>query len=131
MIRQQKMGARAEYRQQESLRVNNSSSLSAKFPHLKSLTVDFTCYNSEGGNRTSEIKYTVNLEHAKSVFRFDCPNTECVRGDFDLSEELTRAVATRRTTATGEVTCHGWQSKTTIGTVQCRSILRYKFSLGY
>ena len=131
LMRQQKVGARAEFRQQESQRVNDSSSLAEKFPQLRSLTVDLAYYSAEGGARSSEIKYTVNLANAKSVFRFDCPNSECVRGDFDLSDELTRAVATRRTTATGEKCCQGWLSKTTIGTIQCRNILRYKLSLGY
>jgi hypothetical protein len=65
------------------------------------------------------------------VFRFDCLNSECIRGDFDLSQELTNAVAARRTTATGEKCCQGWRSKTTIDTVHCHNILRYKLSLGY
>ena len=73
----------------------------------------------------------VNLANAKSVFRFDCLNNECVRGDFDLSEDLANAIAAHRTSAVGEMCCQGWRSKTTIGTVQCHNILRYTLSLGY
>ena len=36
-----------------------------------------------------------DLEHAKSVFRFDCLNQECVGGGFDLSDLLAQAVAKR------------------------------------
>ena len=41
------------------------------------------------------------------------------------------AVAVRRTSVSGEKRCAGWLSKSTIGTVQCQNILRYKFNLGY
>ena len=130
-MRHHKIGARAEYRQQEGQRIKESSPLGEKFRQLKSLTVDLAFFDSDGVTRSSQIKYTVNLDNAKSVFRFDCLNTECVRGDFDLSERLAEAVATRQTTATGEMCCQGWRSKTTIDTVHCHNILRYKLSLGY
>ena len=99
----QKVGARAEYRQQQGQRVRDSGSLADKFPELKSLTVELTYYDSEGVTRSSQIKYTVNLTNAKSLFRFDCQNDQCVRGDFDLSDELTSAVAGHLTTVTGEM----------------------------
>jgi len=127
----QRIGPRAEYRQQEGQRVNDSVSLSAKFGQLKSLTMELAYYDPEGVNKSSQLKYMVNLANAKSVFRFNCPNNECVGGDFDLSEELAKAVAAHRTTASGEVCCQGWRSKTSIDTVRCGNILRYKLTLGY
>jgi hypothetical protein len=127
----QRLGARSEYRQLEGQRVKDSAFLSDTFRKLKSLTVELAYYDPEGVNKTSQIKYEVNLEGAKSVFRFNCPNDECIRGDFDLSNELAKAVAGRRTTVTGEMVCQGWRSKTTINTVRCHNILRYKLSLGY
>lgn len=128
---QQRLGARAEYRQEESQRVKDSPSLATKFRKLKSLTVVLKYYNPEGLTKTSEIKYEVNIENAKSVFRFSCPNDECVRGDFDLTKELTDAVAAHRRTVSGKMICEGWRSKTTIDTVHCNNILQYQFSLGY
>ena len=127
----QKLGARAEYRQQESLRIQESASLAAKFPQLTSLAVDLTYFNPEGVSKSSHIKYTVNLANAKSVFSFSCPNTECVRGDFDLSDDLAGAIAARQTTVTGEARCHGWRSKTTIDTLPCHNLLRYTLKLAY
>jgi hypothetical protein len=126
-----RIGARAEYRQQEDQRIKESVSLSDKFRELKSLTVELSYFSPEGTNRSTQIKYTVNLDHAKSVFRFDCLNSECVRGDFDLSKDLANAVSAHRTIATGEVCCQGWLSKTTIDRTHCHNILRYKLSLGY
>jgi hypothetical protein len=130
-MRQQKFTPRADYRQAEGLRTRESISLAEKFPNLKSLTVEFGYFSPEGLSRNSQIKYTVNPEHAKSVFRLDCPNNECVAGDFDLSEALAQAVAAREAVVTGEMCCQGWLSKTTIDRLHCHNILRYKLSLEY
>ena len=128
---QHKTSLREEYRQREKLRINTSPSLAEKFGELKALAVDLEYYDAGGLRKTSEIKYTVNLAHAKSVFSFMCTNSECVGGDFDLSEKLARAVGARLATATGEIACSGWQSKTTIDSVHCGNVLRYRLKLGY
>ena len=128
---QQRLGARAEYRQQEGQRVKDSATLTDTFKKLKSLTVDLAYYDPEGVTKSSQIRYEVNLDNVKSVFRFNCPNNECIRGDFDLSEALAKAVAEHRKTASGEMVCQGWRSRTTIDTVRCHNVLRYKLSLGY
>ena len=130
-MRFQKPSPRADYRQQESQRTNESASLSEKFRELKSLTVELDYFSPEGVTRNSQIKCTVNPDHAKSVFRFDCANNECVGGDFDLSEALARAVAARQATATGEMCCQGWLNRTTIDRLHCHNILRYKLTLEY
>jgi hypothetical protein len=130
-MRPHKFTPRADYRQQESQRTNESVTLSEKFRQLKSLTVEFGYFSPEGVTRNRQIKYTVNPDHAKSVFRLDCANHECVRGDYDLSETLAKAVATRQTTVTGEMCCQGWLNKTTIDRIRCHHILRYKLSLAY
>jgi hypothetical protein len=126
-----KFTPRADYRLQESQRTHESVSLSEKFQELKSLTVEFGYFSPEGVTRNRQIKYTVNPEFAKSVFRLDCNNSECVRGDYDLSEALAKAVAARQVKVTGEMCCQGWLSKTTIDSIHCHNILRYKLSLAY
>lgn len=127
----QKFTPRADYRLSESQRAKDSISLSEKFRDLKSLTVEFAHFNPEGVSRNSQIKYTVNPDYAKSVFRLDCPNHECIGGDYDLSDALARAVATRQTLVTGEMCCQGWLSKTTIDRLRCHNIMRYKLTLEY
>jgi hypothetical protein len=127
----QKFGARAEYRLQEGLRVKDSASLAQKFQKLKSLKVQFTYHNTDGAAQSGEVKYDVNIANAKSVFRLNCPNAECVRGDFDLTEELADAVAAKQKKVSGELICKGWRSRTTIDTVRCENVLRYKLMLGY
>src|SRR6266404_6961206 len=131
MMRRQKSTPRADYRRQERQRSDESISLSEKFRHLKSLTVELAYFSPEGVSRNSQLKYTANPNFAKSVFRFDCLNGECVAGDFDLSAALAKAVAARQATASGEMCCQGWLSKTTIDQVHCHNILRYQLVLEY
>jgi len=130
-MRPQKFTPRADYRLQESQRTKEAATLAEAYTELKSLTVEFAHFNPEGVSRNSEVKYTVNPAFAKSVFRLDCPNHECVRGDFDLSNALAEAIARRQTDVSGELCCQGWLSKTTIDRVQCRNILRYNLRLAY
>ena len=131
MTRHHKVDERMEYRRQEAQRISDSVCLEGRFPGLKSLSVVLTCLDPGGVTKKSELKYTVNLTKAKSVFRFLCPNDTCIGGDFDLSEELATVVAEHGETASGEVRCQGWQSKTTVGEVHCHHMLRYRLSLGY
>lgn len=124
-------GPRFEYREQESQRVKDSPVLTDKFPDLKSLTLDLGYYNSAGTTKNSQIKFTPNLQNARSVLRVDCPNHGCIRGDFDLTEALAKAIAEHSTTVSGEMCCQGWQSKTTVDTVPCHNILRFTLKLAY
>ncbi len=124
-----KISARNEFRQQESQRIMESGSLSVRFPKLKSLKAELTYHPPTGFGQSAQIKYAVNLEHAKSIFRFDCLNKECIGGGFDLSELLAQAVAKRSKTLTGELHCQGWRDKDSVKTVYCRNILRYKLNL--
>jgi hypothetical protein len=120
-----------DYRREESQRDQDSATLAETFRDLKSLTLDLAYFSPEKFTRNSQIKYTVNLAHAKSRFRFNCPNERCVGGDFDLSTELAKAVATRQGTVSGEAICQGWLCQTTIGQQHCHQILRYKLSADY
>ncbi|TAL00734.1 MAG: hypothetical protein EPO07_09320 [Verrucomicrobia bacterium] len=131
MTHHQKTSPRGIYLLQENQRVLESVSLSAKFRTLKSLTVELEYFDPEGLARSSHIKYTVNLDHAKSVFRFPCHNAECVGGDFDLSRVLADTVAARRTSTAGEICCQGWRSKATMDVTHCHNLLRFKFRLVY
>ena len=128
---QQKHGPRAEYRQEEGQRVKESATLGEAFQKLKRLTVSLEYSDPAGLSKSKQVKYEVNLANAKSVFRFSCLNDECIRGDFDLSDELAKAVAERRSSVSGELVCQGWRSRTTIDSVHCHNVLRYTLSLGY
>jgi hypothetical protein len=131
MVISSKAGPRSEYLLQESLRVKASPSLAAAYPALKTLTVDLDYRDPDRIGRSSQIKYTVQLDKAKSVFRIGCQNPECVRGDFDLSAILARAVADRKTNVSQELRCAGWRNRATIDTVPCGRLLKVTLTLGY
>ena len=130
-MQQKRFGARAEYREPERQRVKDSSTLAEAFQKLKSLTVEFEHYDPAGTTRNNQVKFEVNVQNAKSVFRFDCTNPECIGGDFDLTGPIAEAVAAHKEVVQGEVVCKGWRSRTTIDTVHCNNIFRYKLTLGY
>jgi hypothetical protein len=131
MLPQPKHTQRAAYRLEQSQRVQAAPTLVATYPDLRMLTVELELYDPRGISRSSQVKYSVNLEHARSVFRFACQNHDCVAGDFDLSEILAAAIAARRTQVGGELCCEGWRDRATIGTLKCRNLLRYKIILRY
>ena len=125
------MGARSQYLLEERERIKLAPSLAEKFPELKSLNALLAYFGPVGRTPQSEVKHSFNLAHAKALFRFACPNNECVGGNFDLSAALARAVDERRNSVGGELRCQGWQSKATIDQVLCDYVLRYKLILGF
>ena len=131
MMPPRKTNPRAEYRLREIQRVNESASLAVKFPKLKSLKVDLSYFEPDGLTKTGELRYKVNVEHAKSVFSFVCQSGECLAGDFDISDAITAAVAKRRKTVEGEVRCQGSRVRPKEEKRPCRNLLRFKLTLGY
>jgi hypothetical protein len=124
-----KPNPRAEFRRLQIERANNSVSLGEKFPKLKSLTVELAYFDSDGLTRTGELRYKVNVNHARSVFSFTCPCGECMGGDFDLSDAVAEAVNARRKVAEGEIRCQGWRTRPKQEKVPCRNLMRYKLTL--
>ena len=126
-----RLNPRAEHRLRQNQLALESVSLAEKFPRLKGLTVNLAYFDSEGVSKNSELKYKVNVNHAKSLFCVDCQSGDCVGGDFDLSEALAKAVAARSKLATGELRCQGYRKKANLDKVPCQILLRYKLSLNY
>ena len=131
MITPRKTNPRAEYRLRQIQRVNSSASLAEKFPKLKSMKADLTYFEPDGLSKTGEVRYQVNVEHAKSVFSFVCQSAECLAGDFDLSDAVAGAVAKRRKAVEGEIRCQGTRVRSKEDKTPCHNLLRYKLTLGY
>ena len=122
---------RAEHRQAQRQRVDEAVSMAKKYPQLKTLKVELEFVNREGMTKTTEMKYSANPEHAKSVLVFVCPSSECCGGDFDLTAKLAEAVTKRRTKVKGEMHCLGTHKKASGQIEPCRSLLRYTLDLVY
>ena len=129
--RKRKTDERSEYRALQSERVTAAPLLSDEFPQLRLLSMELGQYDLDGLTRLSQMKQTLNLKNTSSIVRVHCGNMDCVRGDFDLTQDLAEAAASRRGTATGELRCQGWRNKVSIEKVRCGRILRYKLTLEY
>ena len=105
--------------------------LAEKYPHLKTLKVALEFVDREGMTKTTEMKYSANPEHAKSVLVFVCPVSECCGGDFDLTAKLAEAVTKRRTKVSGEMHCLGNYKDASSQVVACRNLLHYTLNLVY
>jgi len=75
-----KTGLRGKYLLEERERIKLAPSLAETFHDLKSLSALITYFGPVDRSPRSEVKYTFNLAHAKALFRFACPNHECVGG---------------------------------------------------
>lgn len=95
------------------------------------MQVDLTYFEPDGLMKTGEVRYKVNVKHAKSVFSFVCQNPECLAGDFDLSSVVAGAVTKRRKNVEGEIRCPGTRVRPKTGPAPCGNLLRYKLTLGY
>jgi hypothetical protein len=132
MIPPRKTNPRAEYRLLVNQRIDQSVSLAARFPELKSLQIDLSYFEPDGFRRTGALKYTANIEHAKSVVLFGCQSADCLAGDFDLSVAVADAIAKQRKTLDGEIRCQGTRvNSSETPDDPCRKLLRYTLSLGY
>ena len=132
MMQTRRTSPRAEYRLLQTQRIDASASLAQRFPELKSLTVDLEYFDASGLTRTGGMKFKPNLEKAKSVVCFNCPNAECAGGDYDLSEEVSRAISAGCKSVTGEMRCQGVRhNKEKDLRASCRNLLRYKLRLAY
>jgi hypothetical protein len=129
--RKEKTDERAEYRALQTESANASPNLAQKYEQLKGLTLELSQYETGGERRASQLKQSVNLEHASSLVRVHCGNMDCVRGDFDLSNEIATAVAAHRPMIAGELVCQGWLNKAAMGKVRCARVLRFKIHLQY
>ena len=122
---------RKEYRQAEAARSEKSASLAIKYPPLKTLMVELLYFDRDIVSWGHGLKYRLNLQKAKSRFRFNCPSPLCKDGDFDLSKDLLSAVTGRRKSVSGEVHCHGIRDQETGKTAPCQSVLHFKMNLAF
>ena len=127
----QKAEVRKAYRRKAFERAEKSPSLAMAYPQLKTLSVDLLYFDREIVSFGHGLRYRANLETAKSMLQFTCPSTLCHRGGFDLSNELSCAVAKRRKALDGEVHCHGSRDQESGKTVPCESILHFKMILTF
>ena len=136
MAQNRKPNPRLEYLQQEQLRVRASPALSEKYPVIQKMTVEFDYQDLDRAGRGNQIKYFVNLETTKSIFRVGCQNPDCIGGGFDLSEIVGDSVSASQADVSGQICCQGFrvgrsESAKGAAKVPCRRVLNYRMTLSY
>lgn len=130
-MRVPKRNLRQEYRLKQREQINASPLMTKEFPQLKSLKVTVEYFDAIGGGKNGGMKCKFNVEHARTALWFACPAGECMGGDFDLSEPLARAVASRQELLAGELLCAGTRKRGDRARVPCQTLLRYTLHLKY
>ena len=118
-----------DFRRQLNARINGSKTLAEEFPWLKSLNVHLLYF--VGAAKTGELRYKVNVQHAKSIFSFACPRYDCHEGGFELGAAVAAAANGRRKMTEGEIRCEGWFGKHGHEKASCKTLMRYTLRLGY
>ncbi len=130
-MRVPKRNPQQEYRLKLRERIEASPMLATKFPHLHGLKMVLEYYDAAGIGKNGEMKCQLNVAHVRSLLWFACRGTDCLEGDFDLSEALAKAAKDRHKVATGEICCQGKRKRGDHDLVPCRALLRYKLRLDY
>ena len=122
---------RKEDRQRAFERVEKSASLAITYPQLKALQVDLLYFDRQIVSWGHGLRYRANMETAKSLLHFNCPSSLCTGGGFDLSKDLSSAVAEHQKTVEGKVPCRGLRDQEAGKTAPCESSLHFKMNLTF
>jgi hypothetical protein len=122
---------RKDSRRKAFERVEKSASLATTYPCLKALKVDLLYFDREIVSWGHGLRYRANLETAKSMLHFDCPSPLCKNGGFDLSKDLSSAIAERQKSAEGTVRCLGFRDQETGKPSACETVLHFKMNLAF
>jgi hypothetical protein len=120
---------RKEDRQKAFQRVEESATLATAYPRLKALKVNLLYFDHEIVSWGHGLLYRANLGTAKSLLHFECPSSLCKGGGFNLSKNLSSAVAGGRKSVVGVMPCHGRRDAVTGKSVACKTILHFKMTL--
>jgi len=122
---------RKENRKEKFAQVEKSASLAVIYPRLKTLVVDLLYFDRDIVSWGHGLRYRANLETAKSMLHFNCPSPLCKGGGFDLSKDLSSAVAERQKSFEGSVRCLGVRDEITGKRTACESVLHFKMNLAF
>jgi hypothetical protein len=86
-----------------------------KYPVLASLSIRMEFKRPLGqewmGDIASDLKMFEPEKENKAFFEFECPDSECVGGGFDLSRVVHLLVKTRAGEVSNTMLCRGWEDE--------------------
>lgn len=101
-----------------------------KFPMLASLSIDMAFENPDWGSNPSPKQKDFGPED-KAFFEIQCPDGECIKGGFNLSDAVSKLVNGHLEEASGTIICQGWQDRERIGQHRCLLKMKYKITATY
>jgi hypothetical protein len=122
---------RKQDRQEIFERVEKSATVAVMYPGLKTLAVNLLYFDRGIVSWGHGLRYRANLETAKSMLHFNCPSPLCKDGGFDLSHNLSSAVAQHQKSIVGVMHCPGFRDQETGKAAPCESILHFKINLTF
>lgn len=122
---------RKQAREQAFNRAEKSASLATRYPRLKTLSVNLLYFDRQIVPWGHGLLYRANLQSAKSMLQFHCPNSMCNGGGFDLSKDLSSAVAELRKVVERAVPCRGSRDQESGQMAPCESVLHFKMNLTF
>jgi hypothetical protein len=122
---------RKENRQEIFERIEKSATVAVMYPELKTLAVNLLYFDRGIVSWGHGLRYRANLETAKSMLHFNCPSSLCKDGGFDLSRNLSSAVAQHQKSIVGAMHCPGSRDQETGKATPCECILHYKINLTF
>lgn len=131
MMNHRKTNPYLEQRTRERERITNSPTLAEKYRNLKSLQIVLEYFDRQRTAAAGELRYRANVQHAKSIVHFACPNSSCKGGGFDLSDVIAAAITKKRKSAEGDLCCAGTLTFASKKEAQCQHLVRYRFTFGY
>ncbi len=122
---------RKENRRKQFDLIEKSATVAVMYPGLKTLTVNLLYFDRGIVSRGNGLCYRANLQTAKSMLHFHCPSPLCKDGGFDLSHNLSSAVAEHQKSVVGSIHCPGSRDQQTGNAAPCESVLHFKMALAF
>lgn len=119
-----------ERRRQNWLNLYDERLVSAVFPNVEKLVIEYDITHTSIFGVLNENKITTLSPNSQANFIIECLNGECTFGYFDLKNVISKMVRERLSTSEGSLDCKGSEAPDHLYQ-SCSGILTYKISIEY
>lgn len=110
---------------------NAAPTIAERYPNVAALTIEMVFHDDSGTAEIDTRTQHYPISQAKTIIRIKCPNYECVRGGFDLTNVVASMINSGERSEEGRLECQGWQDQERVGQYHCLTDLVYKITVEY